>query len=165
MIESIMYMGIGFLFAGLFAVAFVPFVQGRAVRLTVRRLEASLPLQMSEIQADKDLLRAKFAMATRRLEIVIEQLRNKNASQLIKQGKKNEVIDRLKLELNTLRVAAAKVVAVYARRELMRPTVRRSLPENPPRRDGEVTRLLRVLARSRSSDRRSRVSKPGRRAG
>ena len=142
----------------------MPLVQGRAVRLTMRRLEAALPLQMSEIQADKDLLRAKFAMATRRLEIMIEQLRNKNASQLIEQGKKNEVINRLKLELNTLRAAAAKVVAVYASRELIRPTVRRSLPENAQRRDGEVTRLLRVLARSRSSDRRSRVSKLGRRA-
>jgi hypothetical protein len=156
MIESIMYLAIGFLFAGLIGVAFAPLVHGRAVRLTVRRLEAELPLQMGEIQAGKDLLRAEFAMATRRLELMIEQLRNKNAGQLIELGKKSEAINRAKLELNTLKAAGAKVVAAYSSREL-RPTIRRSVPENPQRRDGEVTRLLSVLARRRSSDKRSRV--------
>ena len=121
MIELTMYMGIGFLFAGLIGVALVPVIQGRAVRLTMRRLEASLPLQMGEIQADKDLLRAEFAMATRRLEIMLEQLRNKNASQLIELGKKSEVINRRKVELNMLKMAAAKVVAAYSSREPIRP--------------------------------------------
>ena len=36
MIESIMYMGIGFLFGCLVAVAIVPLVHNRAIRLTVR---------------------------------------------------------------------------------------------------------------------------------
>lgn len=163
MIESIMYVAIGFLFAGLLGVAFMPLVHGRAVRLTARRLEAALPQQMSEIQADKDLLRAEFAMTTRRLEFMIERLRNRNASQLIELGKKSEFINRLKLELNTLKVAGAKVVAAYSSRE--RPTVTRSTPENTQRRDGEVTRLLSVLARRRSSDRKSKVGEPWRRAG
>ena len=165
MIESIMYMGIGFLFAGLIGLAFVPLVHGRAVRLTVRRLEATLPLQMSEIQADKDFLRAEFAMATRRLEIMIDQFRNKNASQLIELGRKSEVINRLELELNTLKMAAAKVVTAYSSRGPIRPTVRRSVPVNTKRRDGEVTRLLSVLAWRKSSDRNSSEGEPWRRAG
>ena len=41
MIEAIMYFGIGFLLATLVAVALVPFVHSRAVRLTMRRLEDS----------------------------------------------------------------------------------------------------------------------------
>ena len=155
-----MYLAIGFLVAGLVGVMFAPLIHGRAVRLTVRRLEGALPLQMSEIRADKDLLRAEFAIATRRLEMMIEQLRNKNASQLIELGRKSEGINRLKFELNALRVAGAKVVAAYASREPIRPTVRRSVPENTQRRDGEVGRLLGVLARRRSGDRRP-LSRPG----
>ena len=46
-----------------------PSSQSRAVRLTMKRLEAATPLSMAEIQADKDQLRAEFAMSTRRLEM------------------------------------------------------------------------------------------------
>ena len=165
MIESFMYMGIGFLFAGLIGVGFAPLIHGRAVRLTIRRLEAALPQQMSEIQAEKDLLRAEFAMATCRLEMMIEKLRNKDASQLVEMGKKSDGINRLKLELNTLKVAAAKVVAAYSSRGPIGPTVRQAVPENPWRHGGDVTRLLSVLARRRSNARTSRANAPLRRAG
>ena len=72
MIEPIMFFGLGFLAASLLGLIIVPFVHGRAVRLTVRRLEAATPLSMAEIQADKDQLRAEFAMSTRRLEMSVE---------------------------------------------------------------------------------------------
>jgi uncharacterized membrane protein YccC len=81
MIESFMYVGIGLLLGCLLGVAFVPIVQNRAIRLAVRRLEGSLPQSMAQIRADKDLLRAEFAMSTRRMEITIEQLRNKMTNQ------------------------------------------------------------------------------------
>ena len=82
MVEPIMFFGLGFLAASLLGLVIVPFVHGRAVRLTVRRLEAATPLSMEEIQADKDQLRAEFAMSTRRLEMSVEQLKNKTTSQL-----------------------------------------------------------------------------------
>jgi len=56
MIEPIMFFGIGFLVASLFGLVLVPLVHNRAVRLTMRRLEAATPLSMAEIQADKDQL-------------------------------------------------------------------------------------------------------------
>jgi aminopeptidase N len=164
MVELFMYMGIGFLFAGLIGMAFAPLIHGRAVRLTIRRLEAALPQQMNEIQAEKDLLRAEFAMATRRLELIIERLRNKNASHLVDVGKKSDSINRLKLELNTLKAAAAKVVAAYSSREPIGPKVRQAAPENTRRRDGDVTRLLSVLARRRSNAKTSSAHGPLRRA-
>jgi hypothetical protein len=68
MIESIMYFGVGFLVAALLGLLFIPLVHNRAVRLTMKRLEASTPLSISEIRADKDQLRAEFAVSTRRLE-------------------------------------------------------------------------------------------------
>src|SRR5467141_1340884 len=99
MIEPIMFVGIGFLVAGLLVIGVIPLVHARAVRLTVRRLEALTPLSMAEIQADKDQLRAEFAMSTRRLEMSVEQLKTKTTSQLTEIGKKSEAIGRLKLEL------------------------------------------------------------------
>ena len=99
MIEPIMFIGIGFLVAGLLVIGVIPLVHARAVRLTARRLEALTPLSMAEIQADKDQLRAEFAMSTRRLEISVEQMKAKTTSQLAEIGKKSEAIGRLKLEL------------------------------------------------------------------
>src|SRR4051812_44234548 len=99
MIEPVMFFGIGFLFAALIGVVIIPFVQARAVRLTMRRLEAAPPLSMAEIQADKDQLRAEFAMSTRRLEMSVEQMKTKTTSQLAELGKKSDAINRLKMEL------------------------------------------------------------------
>ncbi len=64
----------------------------------MRRLEAAIPLSMAEIQADKDLLRAEFAMSTRRSEISVEQFRNKTTGQLAELGKKGDAINQLKIE-------------------------------------------------------------------
>ena len=98
MIEAIMYLGIGFLFATLIAVCVIPLIHGRAVRLTTRRIENSIPQSMAEIQADKDLQRADFAVSTRRLEITIEQLKESNTSQRAEIGKKDDIINRFKIE-------------------------------------------------------------------
>src|SRR5262249_54637544 len=99
MVEPIMYLAIGFLVAMLCALAVVPLVHNRAVRLTTRRLEAATPLSMAEIQADKDQLRAEFAMSARRLEMNVEQLKNRTTSQLAELGKKTDAINRMKIEL------------------------------------------------------------------
>jgi hypothetical protein len=98
MIEAIMYLGIGFLFASLIGVAVAPLIHDRAVRLTMRRLENSIPQSMAEIQADKDLLRADFAMSTRRLEIGVEELKEQNTNQLAELSRRGDMINRLKLE-------------------------------------------------------------------
>src|SRR6476660_4446984 len=99
MIEPIMYLAIGFLVSMLFGLMIVPLVHNRAVRLTTRRLEAATPLSMAEIQADKDQLRAEFAMSARRLEMSVDQLKSKSTSQLAELGKKTDAINRMKLEL------------------------------------------------------------------
>lgn len=99
MIEPIMFFGIGFLIASLFGLVLIPLVHNRAVRLTMRRLEAATPLSMAEIQADKDQLRAEFAMSTRRLELSVEQMKSRTTSQLAELGKKTDAINRMKVEL------------------------------------------------------------------
>ena len=121
MIEPIMYFGIGFLVAALIGLVVVPLVHGRAVRLTMRRLEAAAPLSMAEIQADKDQLRAEFAMSTRRLEMSVEQLKTKSTSQLAELGKKGDAINRLKVELGE---KTATIFAMEAREKNLRDQLR-----------------------------------------
>src|SRR3954468_14128805 len=99
MIEPVMYIGIGFLIAGLLVIGVIPLVHARAVRLTMRRLEALTPISRAEIQADKDQLRAEFAMAMSRLEMNVEQMKAKATSQAAEIGRKSDAIGRLKFEL------------------------------------------------------------------
>jgi len=121
MIESIMYFGIGFLVASLLGLIVVPLVHNRAVRLTMRRLEAATPLSMAEIQAEKDQLRAEFAMSTRRLEMSVDQLKARSTSQLGELAKKSEAVNRLKIELGE---KTATIFAIEAREKTLRDQIR-----------------------------------------
>ena len=103
MIESIMYLGIGFLAASISVLAVVPIVHQRAVRLTTRKIEDTIPSSVAEIAADKDLLRAEFAISTRSLEMKVEQLKGKDASQLLQLGRNGSTINQLRIDLDTLR--------------------------------------------------------------
>src|SRR5499427_1635284 len=121
MIEPIMYLAIGFLISMLCGLMIVPLVHNRAVRLTTRRLEAATPLSMAEIQADKDQLRAEFAMSARRLEMNVEQLKNRTTSQLAELGKKTDAINRMKIELGEKN---ATIFALEAREKAMKDQLR-----------------------------------------
>lgn len=72
MIEQIMYFALGMLVAALVTIALLPALWRRAVRLTRARLEATMPLTPSEIAAEKDQLRARFAVDIRRKENDVE---------------------------------------------------------------------------------------------
>src|ERR1700758_5734782 len=91
-----MYFGIGFLAATLLGLLFIPVVHNRAIRLT---MEASMPLSITEIRADKDQLRAEFAMSTRCLEMRNEKLKAQTTTQLSEPGKKTDAVNQLKKEL------------------------------------------------------------------
>ena len=140
MIEPIMYIGIGFLVAGLLVIGVIPMVHARAVRLTQRRLEAMTPMSMAEIHADKDQLRAEFAMSTRRLEMSVDQMKAKTTSQLAEIGKKSEAVGRLKLELGE---KAAALLGAEARVN--------SLTEELQNTQNELAGKVRVLQETESA--------------
>jgi chromosome segregation ATPase len=121
MIEPVMYFGIGFLVAALFCLLFVPLVHNRAVRLTMRRLEAATPLSIAEIRADKDQLRAEFAMSTRRLEMSVEKMKARTTTQLAELGKKSDAINHLRKELGE---KTATIFALEARDRTQRDQLR-----------------------------------------
>lgn len=98
LIENIMYFALGLLVAGLLALVIMPAVWKRAVRLTKRRIEAATPITMAEFRADKDQLRAEFALSTRRLEMNVETLRKRLAEQLGDVNQKRSDLGALKAE-------------------------------------------------------------------
>ncbi len=98
LIENVMYFALGLLVASLIALIMLPAVWKRAVRLTKRRIEAATPITMAEFRADKDQLRAEFALSTRRLEINVETLRKRLAEQLGDVNQKRNELVLLKTE-------------------------------------------------------------------
>jgi DNA repair exonuclease SbcCD ATPase subunit len=97
-IENIMYFALGLLVAGLVSLIILPAVWKRAVRLTKRRIEAATPITMAEFRADKDQLRAEFALSTRRLEMNVETLRKRLAEQLGDVNQKRSDLGLLRAE-------------------------------------------------------------------
>ncbi len=117
MIEAIMFFSLGFLGATLIALVLLSAVWHRAVRLTTKRIEGAIPVSMVEIQADKDQLRAEFAMSTRRLENSVEQLKFKTTEQLAEIGRKSESIRLLK---NEVEEKTARATALEAQERTLR---------------------------------------------
>src|SRR3569623_3181587 len=104
-IESVMYFALGALASGLVMLMIMPAVWRRAVRLTRKRIEAATPITLAEFRADKDQLRAEYALSTRRLEMNVEQLRRRLAAQL---GGDSRVAD----EVQALRRERAEQAAI-----------------------------------------------------
>jgi hypothetical protein len=119
MIESLMLCGIGLLAGCVLMLLFVPLVHARAVRLTRRQLVDAKPLTTSEIQADKDQLRAQFAMSVRRLEIGMEEMRAKAMNRA--GDKQHAEISRLQVELDK---KTAMIFALRARERAVRRIVK-----------------------------------------
>jgi len=124
MIDSLMLCGIGVLAGCLLMLMFIPLVHQRAVRLTKQQLVDATPLMVNEIQADKDHLRAEFAVSVRRLEISLEEMRAKAASRYGYLDKQNAEISRLQIEVDR---KTALIFALRTREEVRKGIVRRTL--------------------------------------
>jgi len=97
-IQSILFFVLGFLCAGFLALMVAPAVWRRAVAMTRKRIEATVPLTLGEIQADKDRMRAEFAMSTRRLEMSVKAFKEKAAAQIVEIGRGREELKQLAAE-------------------------------------------------------------------
>jgi chromosome segregation ATPase len=81
-IETAMIFALGFLVASLLGLLVLPAVNARAARLARRRAEARLPLSPGEIAAERDFLRAQFAVRERRLERAVEVVKSRRAADM-----------------------------------------------------------------------------------
>ena len=96
MAEIIMTFALGFLLASLIALVLAAPMWQRAVQITTKRLLASSPVSIEDFKADKDRMRAEFAMSARKLEMSVESLRKKAETRLAE-------LDRRKREVDDLR--------------------------------------------------------------
>lgn len=110
MIQSILFFVLGFLCAGFLVLMVAPAFWRRAEMLTKRRIEATVPLSAAEIQADRDRLRAEFAMSTRRLEMKLKSLGDKATAQKIE-------IDRSREEMRRFGASSAETEKALTKSE------------------------------------------------
>jgi chromosome segregation ATPase len=117
MIETAMWVGLGFLAASLIGVFVANAVWRRAVRLTTKRVREELPVSLVQVKADRDQLRAEFAMSAKKLEISVDELRRKAQAQVVEIGRKNE---ELRLVLAEVRQRAETIREMEARERGLR---------------------------------------------
>lgn len=98
-IEIVMSVALGFAAALLVALLVGRLIWSYAVRLGRRRIERSGPAAMQELQADRDRLRAEYAMLSRRLEMRLDDLKTRLAEQTAEVSRHRNRIDQLAADL------------------------------------------------------------------
>ncbi len=99
MIEWALLFALGFFSACMIGVLALPMIWNRAMKVSQRRIEATIPVTVAEMAADKDQLRAEFAMSMSRLEDNLEKLKEKASTRLVEVGKRDEAIQALRSQL------------------------------------------------------------------
>jgi chromosome segregation ATPase len=97
-IEAVLFFALGFLSAGFLLLLAAPAFARRARRLERRSLEATLPMSMNELMAEKDRVRADAAVKIRKSEIELKAARDKTAEHAILVGRAREDARLLKEE-------------------------------------------------------------------
>ena len=100
-----MLVALGFLSAALLGLLLAPFYRRRTSRLAVQQLKQSLPLSEAEIRADKDRLRAEFAILIHQLEARVEKASLAAARQRIELNRRDAAISTLEGEVARLRTS------------------------------------------------------------
>ena len=67
-IQAAMLVALGFFTAGLIGFLLAPLYGRRSARIATDKMRATMPLTSAEIAADKDRLRAKYALTIHKLE-------------------------------------------------------------------------------------------------
>lgn len=99
MAEIIMTFALGFLIASAIALTLAAPLWRRAASVTEKRLRASSPVSLDDINADKDRMRAEFAMSARKLEMSVENLRKKAETRLAELDRRERQVAALKEEI------------------------------------------------------------------
>ncbi len=157
-IQSAMLVALGVLSAGFVILLLMPFYRRRAERLAVAEVKRLLPMTEAEIRADKDRLRAEYAIRIHQLETRVEEASLQAARQKIELNRRDGMISGLEGEIATLRGAMDEHENA---RRVLEQTITDRLPKVEQRlsharellseRDHEIERL------SRSTDQTSRA--------
>jgi len=149
-----MFAALGFLAASLLWLLAAPGFWARAVRLTSERLRESMPLTEAEIRADKDRMRAEYALKIHHQQVALDEIKFAAARQLIELNRRDARINGLETDIEAL---AASLEGALNARGVLEQTVADRLPRLEARleeakshlsgRDKEIADLTRSAER------------------
>ena len=126
MINALMFGALGFFLGCLLALMLAPPLWNRAVKLTTRKLEATMPMSLNDIQADKDQLRAEFAIELGKVEVALEKAKEKATRELIEANKRRVEIAVLNTDLATVK---GQLQENENANRVLQQTIKRRLPD------------------------------------
>ena len=155
MIQAIMLIALGFLAASLIGVLIAPSLWSRAYRLSRKRLEGTLPITLSEIEATQDQLRASYAVRMRRLETALASAKQKAAMQLVDNS-------RLQMQIVALKDEVADLDLKLSERRNAATVLEQTITKRFPELDREIT-VVKGQLQERSYDLQDLTNKLSRR--
>ncbi len=132
MIQAVLLIALGFLTASLIGVLVAPAFWNRASRLTRKRLEQTLPITLSEIEATQDQLKASYAVRMRRLETALAGAKQKAAMQLVDNS-------RLQMQIAALKDEIAGLDLQLSERRNAATVLEQTITKRFPELDREIT--------------------------
>ena len=119
--ETLMLVALGFVLALLLALLFGRGMWNVAIALGARRNAKNIPVQMLELQADRDRLRAEHAMMARKLELRLEDIKARMTEQMAEvsrsRNRAQSLIQQLETSEATLTVRDREVAALNSQVE------------------------------------------------
>ncbi len=133
-----MLLVLGFLMASLLGLLIASAFWSRAVRLTTKRLKDSMPVSEPEIRADRDKLRAEYAVKVHKLATQLEQARLERARHLIE-------INRRDASISSLETSISAVKAELEENQNARRVLEQTVADRLPKVEARLTEAKRLL--------------------
>src|SRR5262249_9973106 len=153
-----MLVALGFLGASLLGLLVASAFWSRAVRLTTQRIKQSMPVSEPEIKADRDRLRAEYAIKVHKLETELNSAKLERARQLIEINRRDAGISALNTRMAELTLSLEEH---HNARRVLEQTVSDRLPQVEARlaeakrllfnRDRDIAELLQGAKRQRQA--------------
>ena len=157
-IEMVMLVVLGFLVAVLLTVFLSPLYKRRVARLTTESIKRSMPITELEIRADKDRIRAEYAIRVHKLQMKIEESEEASARQMVEINRRDAAISNLEGQVSHQRSALEEHENA---RRVLEQTIMDRLPK-VEQRLAEARKLLfqrdrEIVALSQGSEKQARA--------
>lgn len=137
-IQSAMLVALGFFTAGLIGFLLAPLYGRRSARIATDTLRATMPLSSAEIAADKDRLRATYALTIHKLEQKLEKAGYSAARQRVELNRRDAAISELEGEAERLR-------ALLEEHENARRVLEQTIAERMPKVEFRLSETKKML--------------------
>src|SRR5499427_5979158 len=133
-----MLVALGFFAASLLGLLVASAFWSRAVRLTTARIKQSMPVSEPEMRADRDRLRAEYAIKVHKLEMLLDQAKLERARQLID-------INRRDASISTLETDVVRLKAGLEENQNARRVLEQTVADRLPRVEARLAEAKRLL--------------------